>query len=208
MSLFGDPIPEPQATTEAVCPMCGCLKARVKLRPDTPHHAELRCPSCKHHRWLPKPKPKPEPGSDKELNMAKISEEFTSGYMTFEDLEGQDLVLTITTAEIVKFKEKDGYEKKKILLKFKERKEAMILNLTNRETLVDLYGDDTEDWEGKRITVYPTKVLFEGKKVGCVRIKDEVPKSGRAAEDKKPARKPAPAPVVGDDGEDDDVPPF
>lgn len=140
--------------------------------------------------------------------MARISEEFASKWLKASDLNEEDLTLTIDAVEMEEFKEDSGGPKKKVILKFREsfegKDKGMILNVTNRNTLVKLYGDDTDDWEGKKITLYATEVAFDGKMVESIRIKSKAPKATKTEGDVK-----AKAKVTTADAEaesDDEIP--
>jgi len=63
----------------------------------------------------------------------------------------------------------------KPVLYFKEVEQGLVLNLTNFNTIADLYGDETDAWVGKKITVFPTEVTFSGKTSLGIRIRARVP---------------------------------
>ena len=46
----------------------------------------------------------------------------------------------------------------------------MPLNFTNFDACAEICGDDTDDWPGKRIELYPAKTQMGGKMVDCIRI--------------------------------------
>jgi hypothetical protein len=132
--------------------------------------------------------------------MPKISEEFASSSLKAEDLKGREIVLTIRTAELRVFKDDRGNPEKKVALTFTRTDKGFILNKTNRDILVKLYGDDTDDWIGKRIQLYPTEVQYGAKgMVPAIRIRPRVPDAAAPA----PPPPPVAAPVGGDD---DDIP--
>jgi len=63
------------------CPICG-HSCEVKLRPDTPHYGEIRCPDHGHH-WVPKP------SADKRQKRkanAKLKKLIPEGYNSFCEL--------------------------------------------------------------------------------------------------------------------------
>ena len=47
----------------------------------------------------------------------------------------------------------------------------MPLNMTNFDAVADICGDDTEDWPGKEIELYPTTTRMGGEIVDCVRVR-------------------------------------
>lgn len=130
----------------------------------------------------------------------RLNEVFTSGKTwKAEDLEGKDLTLKITSVEPKKFD--DG---PKLILKFHGTDVVLITNKTNAETISELYGDDTDEWAGKRITLFPTKTKFGTQKVACIRIRETVP-NGKPPVAETGGKRPAPRTEPGDD-DDDDVP--
>ena len=70
----------------------------------------------------------------------------------------------------------------KPVIKFHELKTALICNVTNWNTIVELTGEeDSDNWPGKRIKLVSMRVPFGGKIVDAVRIEAATPKP-------KPAR--------------------
>lgn len=210
--------PPPDETWVEPCPKCGA-PARCRFRPDTVHFAELRCSAYpQHFLWLPKPRtePTPEPETDpnhEDPTMAKISEEFASKYLSAADLgefKGRKTVLTIESASIETFKNDDGQKVKKVVLQFRDHDKAMVVNATNRDVLVNLYGDDTDDWEGQLIGLHVERVQFGAKRVDAIRLDEEKPRPSKKSE-KAPAKAAAkPERDAGEDEgeEDDDEPVF
>jgi len=59
------------------------------------------------------------------------------------------------------------------ILRFKETDKPFGLNATNFDKMVEKYGDDTDDWEGKKITFTKVKApnpQLGGKEVDALRI--------------------------------------
>ena len=59
---------------------------------------------------------------------------------------------------------------KKAALHFRGTKKKLILNLTNKNILVDAYGPETDGWYGKEIILCVMKVPFQGRLIKAVRI--------------------------------------
>jgi hypothetical protein len=96
----------------------------------------------------------------------KFSEAFPSDYLRASDLQGRDVTVTI---ERVEFKELAGEHKP--VLYFQNKQAGLVLNKTNGVTIVDSYGDDMNEWTGKSITLFPTKVDFQGRRVDAIRVR-------------------------------------
>lgn len=81
---------------------------------------------------------------------------------------------TAVTIEEVSLEELDG--KKKPVVWFREYKKGMVLNKTNANTIVGLYGNETEDWVGRRIVLRPTETEFKGEMKACIRVSLRAPR--------------------------------
>ena len=124
---------------------------------------------------------------------------YPSEYICAADLQGKDRTLTITATNAQELVMVGGKKsKKKLILTFKEAKKKLVCNVTNANTLVELFGAKAEGFIGKRIIVYPTKAPFQGKMVDAVRIRDRVPAGNSPA--------PEPPPAGNTDADIDDVP--
>jgi hypothetical protein len=94
-----------------------------------------------------------------------------SKYLKHADLGGKDVIVTIAGVDSAAFKNDDGSEQAKPMLRFREVPKALVLNKTNATTLAMLLGDDTDEWGGAKITLNPTKVSFKGSSIDTIRIK-------------------------------------
>ena len=89
-----------------------------------------------------------------------------SKYLKHQELNGQDWVVTIDRAERHEMKNNDNETEKKFVLFFKEIEKGMILNATNMNVLYTLFNsDDSDDWAGKRITLYTKDDIEMGGKI-------------------------------------------
>jgi hypothetical protein len=59
----------------------------------------------------------------------------------------------------------------KLVIKFVGAKKALIANRTNAKRIALLYGNNTDFWVGRRITLYPEMVDFKGEPTWAVRVK-------------------------------------
>lgn len=124
--------------------------------------------------------------------MPKVNEMYPSRYLKAADCEDAELVLTIKSIE----EEKIGTDDKWVVY-FRGEDKGLVLNKTNTNVIAKLYGDDTDDWIGKAITLYATEVQFQGDMVEAIRVRSKVPKTAKAKVTTPPAREP------GDDDEDE-----
>jgi hypothetical protein len=95
----------------------------------------------------------------------------TSKYLNHAALGGKELDATIKQIELATFKNDDGSEQSKPVLYFEETPKQFVLNKTNATVLAMMFGEDTSTWLGGKITLFPTRVDFKGRKVDSVRIK-------------------------------------
>ena len=90
--------------------------------------------------------------------------------------DGEDLILTIDHAARDEVKNERGSERK-LTIHFVEGKKPMILNATNSKAISEAYGSTkVEDWAGKRIAIYTTKVTAFGGTTDALRIRNYPPK--------------------------------
>lgn len=90
---------------------------------------------------------------------------------------GCDLILTIKAVVKDNIVGEDGKKEQGTLLYFNEIDKPMVLNSTNAKTIVAIYGTPyVEEWVGKKIQLYATKVKAFGEMVEALRIRKFVPK--------------------------------
>jgi len=126
--------------------------------------------------------------------MPRLSDVFHGKTLSASDLDEEGQVFTITDVDVKQFD--DG---PKLMISLEETDKAFVANKTNSQTIAQLYGDDTDEWAGARISLYQTWVDFQGKQVQAIRVKPKKPAAPRRA---KPHEKPAP-PVTQDEAEMD-----
>jgi hypothetical protein len=118
-------------------------------------------------------------------------------YLKAADLSGRRVTVTF---EEVTLEEMKGEGGKKLVAAFAGKDKKLILNRTNADTITDILGtDETEDWIGKTVVLFPSKTSFQGKRVDCIRI-DAVRK---AANGRQPPPPPPPEPEEPEPGADD-----
>lgn len=96
----------------------------------------------------------------------KIGAAFPSTYLKASDLQGR--TVTVTMDRVIM--EEVGGEHKPVLY-FQGTERGIVLNKTNSSIIAEMHGDETDDWVGKKIKLYPARVEFQGKIVDAIRIK-------------------------------------
>ena len=87
-----------------------------------------------------------------------------------------DLILTIDHAARDEVKNERGSERK-LTIHFVEDYKPMILNATNSKAITAAHGSSkVEDWAGKKIAIYTTKVPAFGSVTDALRIRTTAPK--------------------------------
>lgn len=97
----------------------------------------------------------------------KISEAFPTKYVAAADLQGQDVPVVISHVVKEKFDENEEGP----VVYFQGFAKGLRLNKTNANTIADMYGEETDFWAGKAITLWPTETEFQGRMKACVRVR-------------------------------------
>lgn len=113
-----------------------------------------------------------------------INAAFPSNYLKSADLQGRVAKLKISDVR----SEMIGSDQKLVMF-FQGKERGMVLNKTNARTIADVYGNDTDQWQGGEIEVFSMKVDFQGRMVDGLRVR--VPPPPRQA-----APRPAGSPNV------------
>ena len=95
----------------------------------------------------------------------RMSDAFPSNFLKAEDLQGRQTTVTIEACAF-----EDIGDDHKLVLRFVGEEKGLVCNKTNATMIADTYGDETNDWVGKRVTLFPTKTMFGGKQVPCLRV--------------------------------------
>jgi hypothetical protein len=128
-----------------------------------------------------------------DATMATREQAFPTRFLKAADLGGKPAVVTIKEAAQEKLKNGNGEEETKTVLYFQKGKKALVLNLTNWTKIADVTGeDDSDNWPGHRIEVFPTTTEMKGKEVDCIRVRK--PGQGELPIKKKTAPPPMPEP--------------
>ena len=96
-----------------------------------------------------------------------INNVFPSKYLKAADLQGREFTLRIASIRM----EDIGDDDQKPVLYFENAKKGLVLNKTNANNCVVLYGAETDGWIGKPVTLYSAWVDFQGKSVEAIRIR-------------------------------------
>ncbi len=97
-------------------------------------------------------------------------------YIGAYSLQGQDLTVEIVKVEVKRVKGENGKEEDCTVASLKGQK-PFIVNRTNAKIITKIHSSPyIQDWEGKKITLYPTTTKVAGETVECLRVRPIAPK--------------------------------
>jgi len=114
----------------------------------------------------------------------RIDKTFTSKWLRaadLEDMEDEQTHTAVVTISHVAMEDVGGEGDQKPVLYFKGIDAGLVLNKTNANTLMDLLGKETDDWDGKAVGLFTQEVDFQGKQVLAIRVRMKLPKAPRPA---------------------------
>lgn len=130
-----------------------------------------------------------------------IKTAFPSNYIKAADLQGRDINVTIRDVKIADVGTAQEPDEKPVVY-FEGKEKGLVLNKTNANTIAGIYGDDTDLWRGKSITLFESQTEFQGRPTACVRVRLRPPQLNGQAKSPPPAM----APSGGMSITEDDIP--
>jgi hypothetical protein len=107
-------------------------------------------------------------------NEMKSTDVFESKYLKAADISGHEPTVVMDKVEMESIQEG---EPQRPVLYFKGKKKGMVLNRTNWNTIAYLYGDESDEWPGEKITLFEAMVDFKGTTTPALRIKRPINKT-------------------------------
>ena len=95
---------------------------------------------------------------------------FPGRFLKAGEMNGKSATLTITAIQLEALPQEKGGERIRGVFSFRGTKKQLILNQTNGQAMRAMWGRDTGDWVGKRVTLQPEWVMFGREKVLAVRV--------------------------------------
>lgn len=96
---------------------------------------------------------------------------YPSEYLNAADLQEREVSVVIAKVELEDVPGVDGQKKKKPVLHFTKGNKRWPLPKTCAKILAKEFGNNTDNWAGKKITLYPTTCMAFGQETECVRLK-------------------------------------
>lgn len=98
---------------------------------------------------------------------------FESKFLKASDLQGRRLDAVIEEVKMEKIR-----DDAKAVCYFEGMQKGLVLNKTNSMMIAAIAGtSDTDSWAKLEVTLYPTKVPFEGRIVDSIHIEAKLPKA-------------------------------
>jgi hypothetical protein len=112
----------------------------------------------------------------------------SGNYLKTADANNGDKITFINAGDWIEstmYKYDDGNPKVDFVIKimFKDEEKVMRLNKTNRDTLIQAFGNNTDEWVGKSALIIKEKVMVAGKKLDCITLEPNTEDQGEATED-------------------------
>jgi hypothetical protein len=103
----------------------------------------------------------------------KVNQMFPRKYATGEDLQGRAVSLSIQTVRAEKMRPGPGQpETEKWVLYFTNAQKGVILSRTLAKQIAEITGeDDTDNWEGRQVVLYPVAMQVAGRQVTAIRAR-------------------------------------
>ena len=86
-----------------------------------------------------------------------FDELFPGKYIKAGEFKGKDVTLTVTKVEREMLSNGTGGEEGAAVVSFEETEKQFVMNKTNGVCLRAMFGDDTGEWIGKRVTLHAVK---------------------------------------------------
>lgn len=100
----------------------------------------------------------------------KASEFLGSQYLSAADINGEVIARVIESIGDETITNPEGKTRRRLTLGLAGVKKKLVLNATNLQMLTDMFGDETDSWLGKTISLSKDKTNFAGRKVDCIRV--------------------------------------
>ena len=114
--------------------------------------------------------------SHKEECQMKVNTMFPSRFLQGKDLQGRAVTVTIAKIQLESMRPTpQSPEIEKYVLYTEEGKKGIVLSKTLANQIARVVGsDETDDWLGKKVTLYPEQVAVAGIQRVAIRAKSAV----------------------------------
>lgn len=119
---------------------------------------------------------------------------YPNDYVGAHHLGTKDATRTIKSIGLEALRTNGGKTERKPVIVFADSDKKFVVCKTNARAIAELYGNDTDAWKGKKITLYATTTKFGPATVDCIRIR---PKKGTGEVPPEPPVDENPFPIEG-----------
>lgn len=95
---------------------------------------------------------------------------FQNDYLAAVEFNGKNPTLTIGGVKVVSLEGEDGQKKGRPVVFFKEVKRGWVLCKTTATCLAQMFTPETEQWVGKRVTLYAAQVQVGKERKPGIRV--------------------------------------
>ncbi len=95
---------------------------------------------------------------------------FPSEYLKADDVSGMGETYVMKSVKNEEFTDQDETKEMKPVLSFHDQEKTLILNKTNWNRIAEIYGDESDTWNGKTIKLHLESVDYKGKKIDAIRV--------------------------------------
>ena len=99
-----------------------------------------------------------------------MSQAFPTKYLSANDVTDQGITVRIQSVQMEQV-DQDTTKPAKPVVYFQGEHRGMVLNVTNNNTIMDMYGADSDGWVGRDIVLFKTAVDFQGRMVNAIRVR-------------------------------------
>lgn len=78
-----------------------------------------------------------------------------SRFLKSQEFQGKDVTYTIKSIVLEELEDENAQKKVKGLMTFEETPKALVINRTNSDCIKGMFGRETNNWIGKRVTLFP-----------------------------------------------------
>lgn len=96
---------------------------------------------------------------------------FPGRFLKSGQFKGKDVTLTISGVRLEDLPQENGQPRTRGILAFEKTKLELVLNRTNGECLREMFGRNTDNWIGKRVTFYPATIHAFGATETAIRVR-------------------------------------
>lgn len=105
----------------------------------------------------------------------RVSDMYPARFMKADDFEEDEVrIVTIKSVEMEELGQGKDKQSKPVIF-FRDHEKQLVLNKTNASIIAKFYGDDSDDWFGKKIALHAIEVESFGDIVRAIRVKTTPP---------------------------------